>query len=572
MKKTVMFFLSTLCITGCTPEDKALYNQGNPSIRHIHETLQKDVQIDRAIAARQRYAPRNLAFNQALLNQSRLHLSRQSFGSFDKRFDIAVNNAPAKSFFTGLVVGTPYNMIVSPEVQGTVSLKLKNVTLEETLQAVQDIYGYSFEKTSYGFEILPPQLQTKVFNLNYLDVERDGYSNVYLSSTSLSTDLGNVNTGNGSNNSSSGSNNRSGSSSNDSGAKVTTLSNHKFWLRLENTLTALIGTEQGRSVTVNPHAGIIIVRGYPADLRTVADYLDKTQKSLNRQVILEAKILEVKLNDGYQAGIDWQKLRFGQNGSVLSTPITDGGNFFSLTLGASPINDGSLTNFGAVISLLELQGNVQTLSSPRIATINNQQAVIKVGTDDFFVTSITSNVTPSNGTNTNSSSVGLTPFFSGITLDVTPEISAQDDIVLHVHPSVSQVVDKTKEVDLGQSGGKLTLPLAESTVRESDSIVRAKNGQIVVIGGLMQNNTTENLASTPGLTRIPFLGHLFRHTQQSSTKSELVILLRPVVVKDDTWVSRLQQERNRFCQLDRGFHLGSRPEIFGTRGETENQP
>jgi MSHA biogenesis protein MshL len=543
-------------LAGCFLINSCVVPPSKPtSIIDMHNGLRKDLAADQVIAASPH---QNVAMNTALLASKSLQpISNEDV---EHRFDISVNNASAKSFFLGLVSGTPYNMVVSPDITGTVSLKLKNVTVEEALQAVEDIYGYSYQRTSYGFEVLPPSLQTQLFNVNYLDVDRTGHSDVSLSSTELSESIGTTNSGGTSNGSTTPSTGGDESTQLASGAHVTTTSKSNFWPSLQNTLTEMIGTSDGRSVQVNPQAGIIVVRGYPQDLREIAQYLDKTQLSLNRQVVLEAKILEVQLNDNYQAGIDWKALRASQSIAGVADPITN--SIFTLGLG------GEDTDFSGTIKLLEEQGNVQVLSSPRISTVNNQQAVIKVGTDDFFVTSVTSNVVPTGGSTTNSSSVGLTPFFSGITLDVTPEIGTDKEVVLHIHPSVSTVIDKEKKVDLGSSG-TLKLPLAESTVRESDSVVHARDGQVIVIGGLMQNSTSENLNSTPGISRIPFLGTLFRQTKQASAKSELVILLRPTVVNDNTWSQQIQGARTRYCDLDRGFHVGSRPEVFGTQGEID---
>lgn len=567
------YWLGILCgtvlINGCVVSARP----PGTAIDQIHAGLKKDIVTDKRIAAR---PSQNSAMNAALLRSQTMRLA--STPGMDRRFDISVNNAPAKSFFMGLVAGTPYNMVVSPDITGTISLKLKNVTVQDALQATQDIYGYSYRRTPYGFEVLPPTLQTQIFNVNYLDVERKGRTNVALSSTEISDSVGTTISG-GSSASSNSSSAGNGSAQDRSGAQVTTLSKTNFWGNLQNTISQVIGTGDGRSVEVNPQAGIVVVRAFPSELREIAQYLDKTQNSLDRQVVLEAKILEVNLNDNYQAGVNWSALRFGQGGgavipgvinsgraalnndSFLPSTIQNSGGFFTANIGGR--------DFGAIIKLLEQQGNVQVLSSPRISTVNNQQAVIKVGGDNFFVTSVTTNIVPSGGSNTTSSSVGLTPFFSGITLDVTPEIGTNDNIVLHVHPSVSTVTDQVKKVDLGSGGGVLTLPLAESQVRESDSIVYARNGQVIVIGGLMQTHTEEQLNSTPGLSRIPFIGALFRNTNQISQKQELVILLRPVVVNNNTWTQQLQDARTGFCQVDRGFHVGSRPEVFGTRGELD---
>ena len=227
-----------------------------------------------------------------------------------------------------------------------------------------------------------------------------------------------------------------------------------------------------------------------------------------------------------------------------------------------------------------MQGNVQVLSSPRISTVNNQKAVIKVGDDSFFVTGVSTSNTIV-GTNTlPSENVDLTPFFSGITLDVTPQISLQKGIILHIHPTISAVTEQQQNIVLGTtpsnvagvppSNNTFTLPLAHSTIRESDNVVRAKSGQIVVIGGLMQNIMSEQAAGVPFLSRLPVVGPFFRRTRQISQKSELVILLRPIIVDNRTWGEEMKESDKRFSKLDRGFHAGSLPETFGSEAEKED--
>jgi MSHA biogenesis protein MshL len=209
----------------------------------------------------------------------------------------------------------------------------------------------------------------------------------------------------------------------------------------------------------------------------------------------------------------------------------------------------NLRDFAGFIELLESQGDVQVLSSPRISTLNNQKAVIKVGTDEFFVTGISS-TTVTGTTTTTTPEVTLTPFFSGIALDVTPQIDESGRVTLHIHPTVSEVVDQTKLIKVANQDQ--SLPLALSSVRESDSVVSARSGQIVVIGGLMKNSTIKNNAGVPFLGRIPFLGALFRHTKETSRKSELVILLRPAVVQGQaTWDEALSQSRQRIERLQK---------------------
>ena len=186
-----------------------------------------------------------------------------------------------------------------------------------------------------------------------------------------------------------------------------------------------------------------------------------------------------------------------------------------------------------------------------MSTLNNQKAVIKAGSDEFFVTDISSNTVTGTASTTNRD-VELTPFFSGIALDVTPQVSSDGDIILHIHPTVSEVEDQLKDIALGGSQDEVvSLPLALSEVRESDSIVRARSGQIIVIGGLMQNTMREQQFRTPVLGSIPGVGALFRSTRELETKTELVILLKPVVVDDDeSWKDFLDGPLERLRQME----------------------
>ena len=524
------------------------------------------------------------AVSRALLPPVDLSLPGIDDRGEEARFDVNVSEVPTPEFLMSLVDGTPYNMVVHPEVEGSISLSLKNVTIPEVMEVLRDVHGYEFQRSKSGYQVLPARLRSRVFQVNYLNIQRSGVSQTRVSSGQVSDSV------NGQDGSGSGA-----SSDKTSGAQITTKSETDFWTELTTALNAIVGEGGGRTVVVTPHSGIVVVRAMPQELREVARYLQTTEGVMHRQVILEAKIIEVQLKDGYQAGIDWAavinvgggQFNLGQSGAGngvfgerdnTQVDIPSGG--IDDPSGISPVDfidfqsfgsffGGTFTsdNFAAFVQLLELQGNVQVLSSPRVATVNNQKAVIKVGTDEFFVTDVSSEA--STESNTIGNDIELTPFFSGIALDVTPQIGANNHVTLHIHPSISLVEDQEKVISVGdQFSGPVVLPLAKSTVRESDSIVYARSGQLVVIGGLMQDNTGESLASTPILGDLPAVGQLFRYTRQAALKSELVILLRPTVVNSpNTWSRDLRGTSSRMEQLDRGFHYGPKPEIFGNLGE-----
>ncbi|TRZ98000.1 MAG: general secretion pathway protein GspD, partial [Rhodocyclaceae bacterium] len=356
-----------------------------------------------------------------------------------------------------------------------------------------------------------------------------------------------------------------------------------FWGDLTRALGTIVGNVDGRSVVVNPSSGVVLVRALPNELRNVEKYLKATQLVAERQVMLEAKIIDIELSDGFQSGVNWGAFKSGPNSrsgigiaqpgaavgvgtaaQVVGTTASQAvGSVVPPSLSVTPGQLGSIAvsalgkgfiglafqsaNFAALLSFLETQGTVSVLSSPRIATLNNQKAVLKVGDDGFFV----NNLTVTAGTTTTTGVTGpstITPqfqsMFSGISLDVTPQIDEDGNIILHVHPAVTTITESNKIINLGGATGEISVPLAVSRINETDSIVRVQDGNIVAIGGLMRQAQSSDRSQLPGATG--FVANALGQRSSSASKRELVILIKPTMIDNDrAWTQDIKDVQER---------------------------
>jgi len=464
------------------------------------------------------------------------------------RFDLVVNNAPASQVFLQLGSGSGYNILVPPDLTGTITVSLKNTTMAEALESLRELFGYDFRVTGNRVFVYPNTVQTRIYKINYLPGRRQGLSDLHVSSSSITT----AGTPSGGSGGSTGTTTTTTSSASgarsDDTAHVRMSSDRDFWREVQDSLVAMVGVEKGRGVVMNPAAGVAVIRANPLEHRHVAEFLKAVKVNIARQVMLEAKIIEVQLTSGSETGVNWAL--FAKRGtadltlgtmspnSTLARTVLDNNNTTVLpgpTLGTAAQGFYGLavqtSNFMALINFLQTQGDVQVLSSPRIATMNNQKAVLKVGSDELFVTGVKSDSTSSGNSTITTPTLTLQPFFSGISLDVTPQIDDAGAVMMHIHPAISSVTEKQKTVDLGNLG-LYKLPLASSAINETDSIVKVQDGHIVAIGGLMRVSSTQDRAGLPGVSEVPGLGALFRQKQSYTNKRELVVLIRPTVIDE----------------------------------------
>jgi len=590
MKKSL--FAAFLLLVACAPQPP----------REIDADISRELKS--ASAPRSATTP---SLEQSLLPPLRMEMPQVGGRSIDQRFDLSVNNAPAAQVFNSLVAGTRYSMLVPPSVAGTISVNLKDVSLREALDTLRDVYGYEYKIDGTRIFIQPAGIQTRVFQVNYLSAQRRGVTQVRVvtSTVNQGSQFGTTGTATagvtGTTTGSAGGGSGGGLGAglfggpiqNDN-TRLTTNQEAIFWSDICEALVALTfppdsapasagGIQQAlqlpddrqrgmcnrrgpndRSIVVSPHSGVIVVRATPAELRSVDNYLKATRLAVERQVMLESKIVEVTLSEGYQQGINWaafnQSVAVGQLtrlGNVENVQTADDvkaaaiQRIFGGPAGAVTGLAVATSNFAALLTFLESQGNVQVLSSPRVATLNNQKAVLKVGDEQLFVSNVS--VTPVSNATTGAITSALatpqfTPYFSGIVLDVTPQIDESGNITLHMHPSINDIANVPTSVNLGF--GDVSLPTAKSTIREADTIVRVIDGSIVAIGGLMRTQVSDQRGGLPGVSDMGPLASIFRSVTRVVEKKELVILLKATIVDSDrAWADDLRESNARIEKL-----------------------
>jgi MSHA type pilus biogenesis protein MshL len=459
--------------------------------------------------------------------------------------------ADARELFLSLAKENDFNLVLSPEVSGTVTMDIKEATAPEIMEEACGLLGCRAELSGKTVRVLPEKRVTRIFRLDYLLTTRGGSGSLTASTSAGGT--GSTTTGSAA---SPGGSTGGGGGESESRNTVNTDEKFDLWAGILDEVQSLLSGGDARAV-VNRAAGTLAVTDYPANLERVSGYLNVLESRMRNGVVIETKILEVTLDDETQYGINWTALPDLSSLSLRGNLSGGATAIQNLSAGTTSFQIGVAGGkFNAVIDALAQQGQINVLSAPKVSTLNNQKAIIRIGRQDVFFRAV---VTPA--TTTSAAFVTFTPdtITVGIILSVTPQVGRDGTIMLAIHPSITEKVGSASAPDGN------TAPIVD--VRETNTMVTVPDGETVFIGGLMQERTQEIVKSVPLLGDIPFLGALFRNTDQKKKKTELVILITPRILKESTAAEISREEETRLHRSDRGYHTGGKPWVYGTEGE-----
>jgi MSHA biogenesis protein MshL len=430
---------------------------------------------------------------------------------FDNKFiTISAKNAPLSKFLYAIARAANLNLVMGENVNPTqkITLTLQHAPLKSALNVIMNITGYYYEIK--GNILYVKAYMTRIFKIPYIHTDSSFNSN-------LGGDVigSNSQSGSGSSGSSSGSSNIKG----DFSLKYNNpKDSNDFYSQLSKNIKALLS--KNGTFTINKFTGTIIVTDKKENIQKIAKFLKTVQKSADKGVLIEAKILEVVLNKSHQLGINWNAVFQGVAGGTLKA---------AQDLGLENAYTGSLSytnnNFNMVIQALESAGKINTISNPRIRVLNGQSALILSGTIVPFWDKKVTYVNITNG-NTTTTQPEITynrrDVLQGISLGVTPIIKNDNTIILNIVP-VSTSIEK---VVTFKDNNQVVAMAPELNIKEVGTVIRAKNNDLIIIGGLISNKNSTTNDSIPGISNIPLIGNLFKRNVSSQTKRELVILLR----------------------------------------------
>jgi general secretion pathway protein D len=469
-------------------------------------------------------------------------LTRPKPAAKQETYTVVVSEVPVKELLFSLARDASLNVDIHPGIEGTVTLNAVDQTLPQILNRIAKQVSLRYVIDGPNLVVSADSPFWRTYKVDYLNMARDSTSEVSVA-TKIATTGGSVEEGGGG----------SGDSQEEGNVSRTTVTNttkNDFWARLEGNIRSIVsgagasagdaeGSGSGDPVKVatDPNSGIINVFATQREHEQIQAYVDEVLSNAVRQVLIEMSIVEVELSDAYQAGVDWQRVSdaqgAGSNGpSVISSFI--GGNlaappFFSLGYNSTNADGSSIS---ATVRMLETFGDVKVLSSPKIMVLNNQTAVLKVVDEEVYFTveqEIFQGTDTTLGYTTYTSSVHTVPV--GLVMSVTPQINGADTVSMSVRPTISRITGYATDPVPRLLGSDFDNLIPQIQVREMESLLQVTNGHTIVMGGLMQNKVDKNNRGIPLLSTLPLVGHLFSYRDDTQTKSELVIFLRPTVIK-----------------------------------------
>lgn len=487
-----------------------------------------------------------------LEGMERTRSSSAEFRRPTKRYTLVMAGADARELFLSLARENDFNLVLSPEVSGTVTMDIKEATAEELMDEVCGMLGCRAVFGGNTVRVALEKRMTRVFPVDYLLTGRTG-SGSLMASTSTSG-------GGGGGGGASGVGAGSSTTSSESQSTNTIVTEEKgdFWGGLAEEIGALLSPGSGK-VVVNRTSGTVTVTDYMANVEQVERYLRMIEARVRTGVVIETRIMEVTLDDSTKYGIDWAALP-DLSSLSLSGGLTGGATTAQgLSTGSTTFQLGVAgSKFNAFLDAMAQAGNLNVLSAPKVSTLNNQKAIIRIGRQDVFFRAV---ITPASTTSAAFTTYTPDSVTEGIILSVTPQVGQDGRIMLAIHPTI------TEKVGTAVAPDKNSAPILD--VRETNTVVTVADGETVFIGGMMQERTQETVKSVPLLGDIPYLGALFRSNEQVKKKTELVILISPRIVRFGEGAEIAERERERLRNLQRGHHLGGRPQLYGAEGERE---
>lgn len=444
-------------------------------------------------------------------------------------YSLVVTDVPVKELLFSMARDAHLNIDIHPGLKGQVTLNALDQTVPQILEriAAQVPIRYHFDNELLVIEPDKPYLQ--MYRIDYVNLTRSSKSSNSIATQIASTGQSAVE-GSDSNNSSTGS-----SSGNNSVTEVTSLSENPFWETLRRNIINLLGlgSDKGAgeaNVIVNRSAGILSVRAPQHQQQLVRTYIDRLMNSAQRQVLIEATVVEVQLKNDYQFGVDWSRLADRATGlsltqGLLGTNLANAPHFI-LSFGKKSDTAGDISS---TVKMLQEFGNVKVLSSPKIMAINNQTALLKV-VDNLVYFTIEADTTLSQTVSQTTFTTTPHSVPIGFVMSVTPQIGKDQNVTMNVRPTISRVIGFVNDPNPALAQSNIDSKVPQIQVREMESVLRIHSGQTAVLGGLIQDSIDLSDRGLPGLSRIKGIGNAFNYRDNKIKKTELVIFLRPRVI------------------------------------------